>query len=404
MKHITGFKKEIVLLSNLKSKQLRNMPLSALWYLQRTFDNEKLTKVNGQYVINTFMPPFPSLAFERLIKNSIDVFHHNVSPYSAYISLTNKCGFNCWHCSRVYRNGEEISVQRWIEIINELLEMGVCIIGFTGGEPLYRSDLEVILKSIDNRATSILFTTGEGLDNSRAKKLKEAGLCYIAISLDHYDAQEHNKLRGSERAFSVALDAIKTSIGNNFYTAVQLTARKEAADPDFLYKYLSFANKLGVQEIRVIEPMPTGKLITEGREVFFHEKERNTIKEFHKKVNKDAGMPKIAAFAFLEDAKLYGCGAGVQHIYIDAFGNLCPCDFTPLSFGNIRNESLKVVFTKLHQHFNTPRDKCFILENIDKLRPYFDKELPIGQEESGRICAECPKGNLPTYYKKLGWK
>lgn len=404
MKNITGLKKEVILLSNIKSKELRTLPLNILWYLHRTFKNEKLTKVNGQYVINTFMPPFPSLAFDRLIKNSIDVYRHNVNPYSAYIALTNKCGFNCWHCSKAYRQGEEVSTQKWIELIRNLQYMGICIIGFTGGEPLYRADLEVIIKTIDGRSTSILFTTGEGLDDDRAKKLKDAGLYYMTISLDHYDTEEHNRLRGSDRAFKTAVDALKVSIANKFYTAAQLTVIKGTANSSFLNKYLDFVNDLGVQEVRIIEPMPTGRLINEKTETFLDEKDQNVLKEFHVAVNKNSRLPKVAAFTYLEDGKLYGCGAGIQHIYIDAFGNLCPCDFTPFSFGNIQNESFKTAFQRLHHQFNRPRDKCFILDNIDKLRPYFEENLPLGYAESERICAACSKGNLPVYYKKLGWK
>lgn len=405
MNHITGLGKDIALLLNFKSKQLRKMPLSALWYLRGTFRHEKFTRAGGGYVINTFMPPFPGRAFDRIIENSANVFtYKKVSPYSAYIGLTDKCGFNCWHCSRIHRGGKEISAKRWIEAIGELLGMGICIIGFTGGEPLYRDDLETILGAIDDRAASILFTTGDGLDDKRAKALKKARLCYIAISLDHYEESRHNRLRGSDRAYAIALNAVKTSLDNNFYTAVQLTTRKETAEPDFLDKYLRFTAELGVQEIRVIEPMPTGRLISADKDGFLDEEQRNAIKEFHKRANRNVMLPKVASFAFLEDARLYGCGAGTQHIYIDAFGNVCPCDFTPLSFGNIRDESLKSAYERLSRYFSRPRDGCFILENIDKLRPYFDKTLPIGLEESEKICAECSKGDLPAYYKRLGWK
>ena len=189
-------------------------------YLRRTFKDEKVTKFNGQQVVNTFMPPFPSRAFELLMKKSLYFDRGRTGLYSAHIALTNKCGFNCWHCSSAHRRGKEVATYRWLEIIKELQDTGISIIGLTGGEPLRRDGLEAIIRSIDNRSTSLLFTTGEGLDDDRAKRLKAAGLYYIVISLDHYEEKEHNRLRGADRAFLTAINAIKTSVKNNFYTTI----------------------------------------------------------------------------------------------------------------------------------------------------------------------------------------
>lgn len=367
-------------------------------YLRFAFKNERVTKFNGQQVVNTFIPPFPSLAFELLMKKSLYVNHRRNDLYSAHIALTNRCGFNCWHCSSAYRQGKEVTTHRWIKAIKELQDVGISVIGLTGGEPLRRNDLETIVKSIDTRSTSILFTTGEGLDDDRAKRLKAAGLYYIVISLDHYDKEEHNRLRGSDKAFVTAINAIKISIKNNFYTATQLTARKDITNFIFLYKYLNFANSLGVQETRIGEPMPTGRLINEKADIFFNEKDRAILKKFHRDANKDNGLPKVAAFAYIEDRNLYGCCGGIYHIYIDAFGNVCPCDFTPLSFGNIRKEALKNIFHKLRRQFTGPRSKCFMLDNIDILRPIFEKNLPLSYEAARESHANCSVGSPPLSF------
>jgi len=367
-------------------------------YLRRAFRNERVTKFNGQQVVNTFMPPFPSLAFERLMKKSLDVNRHRTGLYSAHIALTNECGFNCWHCSSAYRQGKEVAAHRWIEVIKELQDIGISVIGLTGGEPLRRNGLEAIIKSIDARSTSVLFTAGEGLDDDRAKRLKAAGLYYVVISLDHYDEKEHNRLRGSGRAFLTAINAVKVSIKNGFYTAIQLTARKDITNFRFLYKYLNFADSLGVQEIRIGELMPAGRLINEKADIFFGERDRDILKKFHREANKDSSLPKVAAFAYIEDRNLYGCCGGRYHIYIDASGNVCPCDFTPLSFGNIRKENFKNVLQRLRRRFTRPRTGCFISDNIDMLRPLFEKNLPLSYEASRGLCADLSGGSLPLAF------
>ncbi|MFA5272424.1 MAG: radical SAM protein [Candidatus Omnitrophota bacterium] len=403
MKHITGLKKELILMGNLRSRQLRKLPLAVLAYLQGTFKNEKLTKFGDKYIVNTFMPPFPSPAFEQFIKNTVAAYNHNLFPYSTYVGITNKCGFNCWHCSKAYRKGNDLSMKDWAGIMGKLQELGVSMIGYTGGEPLYRNDLEEIVTAVGPTATTILFTTGDGFTLERAKKLKESGLFYVAISLDHYEKNKHNELRGSERAFDVALTAIKNSLDAGFYTAVQLAARKDFLNKNDMDKYVEFARALGVQEIRIIEPMPTGALINKEQDVFLSEAEREFIKSYHIEINKDKNLPKIASFAYLEDKNLYGCGAGTQHLYIDNAGNLCPCDFTPLSFGNVVTDGFNTVYSRIRNYFDTPQNKCFVLNNMDKIKSGFTSELPIKYEKSMEICKACVKEGLPEFYRKLGW-
>jgi len=408
MKHIVGLKKNsiliFILMKNMKNKNLRKLPLATLWYLLQTFRNEKLTRIDGKYIINTFRPPFPSVAFDQLMKSTVAVYDGKVIPCSTYVALTNKCGFNCWHCSKADRQGEELRKEVWIQIMKKLQDIGVSIIGFTGGEPLLREDLEDIIKSIDSRSTTILFTSGDGLTSEKAKSLKDAGLFYVAISLDHYDKVKHNKLRGSDRAFDVAVQAIENSLKNGFYTAVQLTVRKDFLNRKSMDKYIEFVKYLGAQEIRIAEPMPTGRLMNEKADIFLDESERELLKNYHIEANRNGNLPKIEAIPYLESEELYGCVAGTQHLYIDAFGNLCPCDFTPLSFGNVHEEGFDVVYQRLREQFDRPRDKCFLLDNIDKIRSCFEGDLPLGYEESVEVCKVCSKGNLPRFYKKLGWR
>jgi len=404
MKHITGAKKDLILIGNLKSRNLRKFSVKNLWYLLRTFKNEKLTKINNRYVLNTFLPPFPSPSFEQFIKNTLAAKSRNIFPYSGYVALTGRCSFSCWHCSRAFRAKEELSKEDWIDVMRKLQALGISIIGYTGGEPLFRNDLEEIINSVTPSATTILFTTGEGLTSARAAELKRSGLFYVAVSLDHYKKDEHNRLRGSEKAFDTAVDAIKTSLAAGFYTAVQLAVRKDFLNKRDMDRYVEFVRSLGIHEIRIIEPMPTGILIEKNADVFLTDSERELIKEYHIKVNQDKNLPKIASFAYLEDDSLYGCGAGTQHLYIDSSGNLCPCDFTPLSFGNVIREGFDEAYSRLRKYFVAPQSKCFVLNNMEIIKSEFKGKLPLDCDGAIEVCGRCAKTDVPEFYRKLGWK
>ena len=139
-------------------------------------------------------------------------------------------------------------------------------------------------------------------------------------------------------------------------------------------------------------------MINEKADIFFGEKERDILKYFHREANKDTALPKVAALAHIEDRSSYGCCGGTYHIYIDASGNVCPCDFTPLSFGNIREEPFKDVFQRLRRRFTGPRTGCFMLENADMLRPLFKKNLPLSYETPRISCADHSGENLPLAF------
>jgi len=269
---------------------------------------------------------------------------------------------------------------------------------------LYRQDLEDIIAAVDRRSCVAVFTTGERLSVERAKRLKGLGVMYISISFDHYDKERHNALRGSSEAFDVALSGVRTALAAGFYTAVQLSANKAIVNQRDLDRYREFVSSLGVHEIRITEPMPTGKLVGAGEDILLSDAQRGLLRKFHVEVNRKRKGPKVAAFAYIEDESLYGCGAGVQHMYIDAAGNLCPCDFTPLSFGNVAVEGVDIPYQRLRKSFELPGGKCFVLANKDIIAGYAHSGLPLKTEDSLAVCAHCRRGNVPLFYKNLGWK
>ncbi len=182
--------------------------------MMRSFiKGEKLVKHEDKYILSTFLPPFPSKSFVQNVlavdgsKNIFtkQIYAERTAPISMYLCITHKCPNNCVYCSAKSRQlGEELTKEQWIKVIQELQEMCTPIIGITGGEPMAREDIFDIVRSIDNRSTSILFTSGFNLSYEKAKKLKDSGLFGIGISLDSYEKDVHNKNRNNENAFDYA--------------------------------------------------------------------------------------------------------------------------------------------------------------------------------------------------------
>ena len=123
-----------------------------------------------------------------------------------------------------------MSLEQMKKSIREVQDMGVSVIGLTGGEPLIREDLEEIIASIDSRSMPIMFTTGFGLTVERVRKLKEAGLVIPVLSLDHYTSEVHDKGRGRKGIFEGTLKAIQMFKDEGFYVAVSFVPTKSLVD------------------------------------------------------------------------------------------------------------------------------------------------------------------------------
>ena len=399
MMYITGMKKDVVLLKTLMSNEMRSVGMKRLTAMKQFLKHDKLVELDGRYVINSFLPPFPSKAFDSLGKGIHDLADDVYAPVSTYISVTNRCKFSCWHCSKSYRGGTDADTGQMKELVKTIQDQGVAMIGFTGGEPLLRSDLEEIVAAVDDRSASLIFTTGDTLTRERAGRLKEAGLFAMAVSLDHWEEAEHNKRRGRDDAYQTAIAAIELSLEHGFYTMIQLVCTREMVSEEAFSNYRELAARLGVHEVRVLEPMPAGKLLADSGCACLQDDEREFLRKIHIESNADPDVPKVCSFAQVEDESMYGCGAGFQHMYIDAEGNVCPCDFVPISFGNVFEEDMSLIRHRMLAWLGKPRRKCFLFQHAEELRGAFEGKLPISWKD---LKFDGRSTDLPDYYKSMG--
>lgn len=402
LKMLYRFNKE---LSKDKNYSFLNL-FRAMWLVA---EDEKIVKFNNVYIISSFLPPIPTRAFLQVFnavpnKNTKFFEHANAkrtAPLSIFIAITDKCNYNCWHCSKANRDGgKDLSLATIKKLIRDLQDMGVAIIGFTGGEPLLRKDINEIISFVDDRSVSYLFTTGQNLSLKKAKELKKAGLFGVGISLDSNDKKSYDKLRGYKGAFDSALSAIDYCKKAGLYTMIQTVVTKKMLQNNDVWKMINFGGQLGVNEIRFLETMPTGRLINIKKENILTQKEREALIKIHEKANRSEKFPKVAVFAHTESSSQFGCGAGTQHSYIDSAGNLCPCDFVPLSFGNIKEGSIKSLWKEMNNIIGVPRENCFILEIYKNIQKKYKNSLPLEPKESKEICKNCRRmKRLPGFYE-----
>ena len=389
------------------NKELKKLSLRQKLALNYVSKESKLTRIGNKIYTNTFTPYFPSRAYDRFLKGVIAISAGQPLPVVTNFAVTPQCPCNCWHCSFSDRSKKDVlTLEQLRKAIADVQDLGTSVIGLTGGEPLLRDDLEEIIACIDKRSMPLLFTTGYKLTRQRVKDLKSAGLEIPVISLDHYKAEVHDKGRRQEGIFDYAVNAIRLFQDEGFYVAVSFVPDKPlVSDRQEIFKVIEFFRDIGINDMRLTSPILSGKLTTQPEERLSPENVQ-TIVEIQKKCTRTKGYPGVFAYDFFESEKYYGCGAGFNYMFIDSQGNVCPCDFTMLSFGNIFERPLQEIWAETSRHFRTPGPACYANISNDVIFSKKTAEWPLRKQATLEILDECPsydERRLPEFYKRMGF-
>lgn len=130
-------------------------------------------------------------------------------PLWLLAELTYRCPLQCPYCSNPVNMAgvrDELDTQEWVSTLRQARELGAAQLGFSGGEPLVRQDLEELVQEARQLGYySNLITSGVGLNEARVKALKEAGLDHIQISFQSSDSDVNAMLSGSAKSFEQKL-------------------------------------------------------------------------------------------------------------------------------------------------------------------------------------------------------
>jgi cyclic pyranopterin phosphate synthase len=129
------------------------------------------------------------------------------------VSLTPKCNLACMYC---HREGEKtpegpLSAAEIAEVLRVAAGFGIRSVKFTGGEPMLRTDLIEIVRSVPAGMESSITTNGTLLAGLAAD-LKQAGLRRVNVSLDSLDPATYKKITGTDRLSDV-LEGIDAALG-----------------------------------------------------------------------------------------------------------------------------------------------------------------------------------------------
>lgn len=288
------------------------------------------------------------------------------------LSITYDCQCNCSKCSSYKlknNNHRELNIYEIKNIFNQAYALGVFQVNLIGGEPLLRKDIIDIIKCLRTKTTFIsISTNGVLLTKTIIKKLKEAGLDLIKISLDSPDEKEHDNERQYPGLFNNIMEVIQFIKKEGLLCELTTVATKEILRSGKIWKLVQMC-----KDKRVIFGLTIPAVCGRWSNNFDILLDKEDIKILERITNHSHVIRDTQTGLFRSQ-----CSAGKEQVYITAYGDVLPCSVVHISFGNIRNTSLEKIWLKIIscKIFKKSQDFCLAGEDRDFINKYLK---PINQ-------------------------
>ena len=188
------------------------------------------------------------------------------------ISVTDRCNFRCSYCmpksvfDRDYAYLPQKELLRFEEITTiaaAATQLGVKKIRITGGEPLLRKNVEILiaqlseLRTLDGKPLDLTLTTNASLLKKKAQNLKDAGLKRLTISLDAMDDAIFRQMNDMDFPVADVLDGIAMASQVGFEDIKVNMVVKRGTNEDQILPMAAHFRGTGVS-LRFIEYMDVG--------------------------------------------------------------------------------------------------------------------------------------------------
>ncbi len=309
----------------------------------------------------------------------------------AFISLTYACQCRCKHCGvgLFEKKNEKLLTTEEVKskILDRLKDCGLGVAYFFGGEPtIHRDFVELLRYSTQKGLFTRADTNGIKLANkSFAKAVKEAGITFFLVSIDSSNPKVHDQFRGMEGSWDKAIQAIKNCVELGIPVGISTVVTKQSLKSGDTKKIIQLGKDLGVFKIRLLTPMMVGRWTNQEIRL-----SKDEMEEFRALLEPN--------FVFWEEwcdgTVPFVCASVTRWVVaITAYGDVQPCCYVPIRFGNIRKEDLKTIIERMwsSSYFKMEREninRCDCPMNDPKMRSKLlklfegKKEFPVDYDEN----------------------
>jgi MoaA/NifB/PqqE/SkfB family radical SAM enzyme len=372
------------------------------------FRHNKVVRVPSGYKLQLYLPAYPTQAFFRTIESKL--IHQPPGPATIVYSITKACDYKCSHCYQRNDRGADLSQEKLIETALKIRSAGVTMFDIEGGEPfLTFKRLTALLESLGQGVEIWVNTHGGSVDAGKLETLKNLGLFGLMISIHSPNAEEHDQFTGVQSSFKAACKAAELSKKLGLTVAINSVLTREQLDRGQLDELMELARKLDCDFVQLIHPKPAGKWLKASDKIKQNKKHLESVKAKHKLYNSHncKDYPALAAQVFEERIESLGCTAGgVDRFYVNAAGEVQPCEFLNISFGNVNDEAFEDIFARMRSYFKEPCSNwlcCTISPQIVALVDKYELETtPVPWKYTSELVEKWDRGQPTKLYKRLG--
>ena len=267
--------------------------------------------------------------------------------------LTYRCPLHCVFCYNPVDytvHGAELATGDWVRVLREGRALGAIQLGFSGGEPLLRDDLEILVA--EARALgfySNLITSGVGLNETRIRALKEAGLDHIQLSFQD-STWEMNDFLSSTRTFDLKQKAARLIKDHDYPMVLNVVLHR--LNIDHVGQILEMAEQLGAEYVELANTQYYGwgyvnrdRLLPTREQL---ERANEVTQRFRERVGKRMRIFFVVPDYFESRPKACMNGWGSVFLTVIPDGTALPCHaarmLPGLTFPNVRDSALEAIW------------------------------------------------------------
>ena len=299
------------------------------------------------------------------------------------VCVTTKCNLTCLHCfaTSFQKHGRNVlAPPEWRDIAEQSMRLGCVTFGITGGEPLVHDQLvEVVRNLAPERNLISINTNGTLLTEPKARELYRAGVDVLQFSMDSADAAEHDAFRNKAGAFAELKNAIDISRRVGLKVTIVCTLSHKNARSDGVRRLVDYAKREKLLLI-LSRAVPAGRwlanddiLMTEDDFAHMYD---IVGKHAHVRTDMDSNYA------------CYGCSAATEKLYVTAYGDVIPCPFMHIVFGNVREDRVATIRDRMLSVpcLSSYSNKCHVAEDRNFIEHTLSKTFDRPDLANWREC------------------
>jgi len=273
------------------------------------------------------------------------------APYRMDLAITYRCNLSCAHCYNAReRNYPELPTNDWKNILDQLWQIGIPHVVFTGGEPTHRDDLPDLIRYADQLGmVTGINTNGTRLgDQGFLDSLVKAGLDHVQITLESHAPTIHDAMVQRQGSWQKTIAGIQNVVDSKLYMMTNTTLLSNNAKQ--LSDTLDFLAQLKVPTIglNALIYSGKGKVVQTG----LREEELPPLLELaiqktnlnHQRLIWYTPTQYCHFDPMMLDLGIKGCTAAYYNMCIEPDGNVIPCQSYYQAVGNILTDKWKAIW------------------------------------------------------------